>query len=98
MNIEDMSTDELREALMARLKDKDLTVRVKRRCSFPDCPRPEVSKGLCGGHKNQVRRGEPLRPLLIPENLAGANAKVNGSVIVVQRVVGPHKRAKGEET
>lgn len=33
------------------------------KCSFKECDRPARAKGLCGGHYQQHRRGQPLRRL-----------------------------------
>lgn len=35
-------------------------------CSFPDCGKPNRSKGLCAGHDAQLRKGKPLTPLKAP--------------------------------
>lgn len=35
-------------------------------CSFPDCGKPNRSKGLCGGHYAQLLKGKPLTPLKAP--------------------------------
>ncbi len=32
-------------------------------CKFEQCMKPAHSKGLCNGHRWQVRRGQPLTPL-----------------------------------
>jgi 5-methylcytosine-specific restriction endonuclease McrA len=34
-----------------------------RLCTFPECGRKHVTKGLCAGHARQIRDGEQLRPL-----------------------------------
>ncbi|WP_432021090.1 endonuclease VII domain-containing protein [Streptomyces sp. 1222.5] len=38
-------------------------LRERKRCTFDDCGRPAVSRGLCGSHANQQKRGGPLTPL-----------------------------------
>lgn len=35
-------------------------------CSFPNCGKPNRSKGLCGGHYAQLLKGKPLTPLVKP--------------------------------
>lgn len=35
-------------------------------CSFEGCEKPHEAKGLCSGHYQQVRKGNPLRPLQKP--------------------------------
>ena len=34
-----------------------------RRCSFTECDRPFLAKGLCSAHYKQLMKGQPLRPL-----------------------------------
>jgi len=41
-------------------------------CSYETCSREAVTKGMCGGHYQQHRRGEPLR------NLGGRPSKWKG--------------------
>lgn len=36
-------------------------------CSFPNCERPRMAKGLCNGHYKQHLLGEELRPLRKPK-------------------------------
>ena len=38
----------------------------ERICTTPGCDKPNYSRGLCAGHRMQVRRGQELRPLGLP--------------------------------
>ena len=40
---------------------------MSRICTFPECPRPHHSDGLCASHIDQRRRGLELRPIRDPQ-------------------------------
>jgi hypothetical protein len=45
-------------------------------CRFPDCPKPEKSRGLCAGHYMQQHVGNELQPL--KHSNAGQSCWFNG--------------------
>jgi hypothetical protein len=48
----------------------------KHPCSFPDCGRPYLANGLCVGHYQQHRRGQPLSPLFATRRRNGEPPRI----------------------
>lgn len=55
--------EQLAQALKAQPADAPKTKPAPKVCSFPDCGRKVIGRGLCAGHYDQQRRGKDLTPI-----------------------------------